>query len=81
MSFTDYCSTGQNLYHKLAETFMNFETGEQYDTPEKLDHEKHAACIAGLDEHFKTCAQCSLADSEFDNMRARSAKKLPQPVM
>jgi hypothetical protein len=83
MSFTDYCSTGQSLYHKLAMTFMNVETGEEYSEEylrETFDKE-HPAAVARLEEHIKTCAQCSLSDSEFDNMRARSAKKLPQPVM
>jgi hypothetical protein len=64
-----YCSTGWSLYHKLAETFMNFETGEQY-SGEMFDHEKHTACVAKLGEHFQTCAQCYLAD----------LKKPPAPV-
>jgi hypothetical protein len=83
MSFTDYCSTGQSLYHKLAMTFMNVETGEEYSEEylRETFHKKHPACIAELDEHVQTCAQCSLADAELDNLRARSVKKLPQPVM
>ena len=64
-----YCSTGWSLYDKLAETFMNFETGEQYSAG-KFAEEEHAACLARLDEHFKTCVQCSIEESRFEKKRA-----------
>jgi len=56
---------------------MNFETEEQ--SAEKFDQakEKHAACIAKLDEHFKTCAQCSLEDARDGKKRATSVREFP----
>lgn len=67
-----YCPTGWSLYHELAMTYMNVETGEEYseDYFRATFVKEHAACIAKLDEHFKNCAQCSLAD----------VKRPPTPV-
>jgi hypothetical protein len=68
-----YCSIGWSLYHELANTYMNIETGEEYSAEIQYSaemFEKHTACLAKLDEHFKTCAQCYLAD----------VKKPPAPV-
>lgn len=67
-----YCSAGWSFYHKLADTFMNFETNEQY-SPEMFDEMEYDSRYAKLREHFQTCPQCSLEE-------ARSEKKRPTPV-
>jgi hypothetical protein len=46
---------------------------EMFDK-EMVDEEKHAACIAKLDEHFKTCAQCSLEDARDQKKRATAVR-------
>jgi hypothetical protein len=70
-----YCPTGWSLYHELANTYMNIETGEEYSA-EILNSaemfEKHAACLDKLDEHFKACPQCSLEDARDGKKRATS---------
>jgi hypothetical protein len=61
-----YCSTGWSLYDRLAESQgWNPETKEMYPEEmfkEMFDEKKYRDCIARLEEHFETCAQCSLAD-------------------
>jgi hypothetical protein len=62
MSFTDYCSTGQNLYEALAAMNMNLKTG---GPPENYDTEKHKVCLAELERHIDSCAQCLTEDSKI----------------
>ncbi len=72
MANPHYCSTGWSLYQKVADTFVNFETGEEYP-PEKFDKEKHAVSEAKLDEHLQTCPQCSIEEARFKKKRATTA--------
>lgn len=69
MGNPQYCSTGWNLYEKLAETHFNFETGKDIP-PELFDDKKYEACLAKLNEHFEACPRCSLEEARFGKKRA-----------
>jgi hypothetical protein len=69
MAEPHYCSTGWNLYQKLAENHWNFETGEDVP-PELFDVKNYDDCLSKLNEHMETCPQCSLEEARFQKKRA-----------
>jgi hypothetical protein len=72
-----YCETGWSLWHKLAETFCNLETGEDYP-PEMFGEmeEKGKACDSALQEHLQACVQCSTEEYRFKKKRAAPVQGL-----
>jgi len=75
MANPHYCSTGWNLYERLAGIVLcrNLETGEKYPE-ETFDRKKCEVAGQALDEHFRTCVQCSIEESRFAKKRATPAR-------
>ena len=68
-----YCPIALGLYDKLADSFMNLETGEDWPT-EMLEEKEKAGLQArhDLGEHLETCVQCSMEEFRIHKKPAAS---------